>query len=117
MNGTTAPTDTAMVESENYSSAQAKRSFFAPPPLTLCSYGEPSSTTAGRTASTAPCSATSHHTAARTSFAKRAQLLMRSGLIAGITPTSIAKRSPQRTLDIVFSPLDGDVVDTRKVAC
>jgi hypothetical protein len=39
------------------------------------------------------------------------QSLMQSGLIAGITPTSIAQRSPQRTLDIASSqPAGADAV-------
>ena len=43
-----------------------------------------------------------------------AGLLIASGLIAGITPTSIRKRSAQRTLDFALSRPDGGDAGTRK---
>jgi hypothetical protein len=44
----------------------------------------------------------------------RTQLLIASGLIAGITPTSTRKRSAQATLDFAFSKPDGGAVDGLK---
>lgn len=62
----------------------------------------------------APCSETKGHISVRNSFARRTRLLIASGLIAGITPTSIARRSPQRTLDFAFSkPAGGDAGERR----
>jgi len=42
---------------------------------------------------------------------KRMKLLMQSGLIAGIIPTSIAKRSHQEILDFVLWQQDGKNVE------
>jgi hypothetical protein len=42
------------------------------------------------------------------SYDRRIRLLIASGLIAGITPMSIRRRSPQQTLDFALSPLAGD---------
>jgi len=76
--------------------------------------GATSSTTAGKTGSTAPCSATKAPTDPQTSYAKRMRLLIASGLIAGITPSSERKRSAQRTLDFAFSEPGGDDAEERK---
>lgn len=46
---------------------------------------------------------------------KRIALLMSSGLIAGITPMSTAKRSSQKTLDFAFCQRDGNVLEKQKV--
>jgi len=42
------------------------------------------------------------------------RLLIASGLIAGITPTSTRKRSPQAILDFALSRPDGGDVDEPK---
>lgn len=81
---------------------------------TPSSCGETSSTTAGKTESTAPLSATRARISARGSYDRRIRLLMSSGLIAGITPTSMRQRSPQKTLDFAFSQLGGDGAGARR---
>ena len=87
---------------------QGKRSSSVPPKETPCSYGEDSKTTVANTASTVQCSAMKADTSAANSYARRMRLLIASGLVAGITPTSTRKRSPQATLDFALSPQDGD---------
>jgi hypothetical protein len=118
MKGTTRAIDTRTGASEVYSLAPGKRSSFAPKPQTPCLSGGSSSMIAstsepanGRTESTAPSSGTNRRAAVRASFSKRTQLLMSFGLIVGITPTSIAKRSPQRTLGFASSKLAGNGVE------
>jgi hypothetical protein len=85
--------------------------------LTRSGHGESSSTTADSKASTVQCSAMNQRIAARTSYAKRIKLLIASGLIAGITPTSTRKRSPQRTLDFALSKPAGDTAAEPKADC
>ncbi|WP_197483789.1 hypothetical protein [Ralstonia mannitolilytica] len=114
MSATTQPTDTPMDGNESCSSAQAKKSSYEPAREMPSSPGESSKTTVGSKASIAPSSGTSHDTAVRNSFAKRMRLLIASGLIAGITPTSIAKRWPQGTLDFAFSQPDGNDADGQR---
>ena len=80
------------------------------------SYGAGSSTTAGNLVSTARYSAMRAPTYRAPSFAKRMQSLMQSGLIAGITPTSIAQRSHQRILAFVSSWPAGDGADGPQAA-
>jgi hypothetical protein len=115
MSGTTARTATLMVESGRNSSGRVKRSCSEPigPMLSLC--GGSSLTTAetsapenGSTASTAPRSATSQRIAARTSFDRRTRLLIASGLICGITPTSMRRGSGQGILGFVSVRPAGD---------
>jgi hypothetical protein len=81
---------------------------------TLFSCGESSSTAAlmneqesGKAESIAPCSETNRRREAAISFDKRMQSLMRSGLIAGITPTSVRRVSGAQIPDFVSSWLDG----------
>jgi hypothetical protein len=58
---------------------------------------------------TARSSGTRASTYRHRSWSRRMLSLMQYGLIAGITPTSIAQRSPQLTLDIVSSwPVGSD---------
>jgi hypothetical protein len=112
--GTIRLTDTLMGASEPSSSVQAKRSFSGLRKRTPYGSGASSTTTAGSKASTAPSSATSQATAARASYRKRIESLIASGLIAGITPTSTRKGSPQKTLDFAFSKRVGVDVDEPK---
>jgi len=122
--GTTAPIAMPMVAAENCSLAPATNLSCDSPTDQQSSSGAASRTTASTSApesdnkaSIAPSSATRASTYRVPSFSKRMQSLMRSGLIAGITPTSIAKRWPQRTLDIAFSPLAGSDVVSPKADC
>lgn len=120
---TTARIATSMVGAmpTSDSPALAKNSCFELTMAEQCSSGADSLTTASTNAlataspeSTAPSSETRVSTYQAPSFAKRMQLLMRRGLIAGITPTSTAKRSPQRILVFASSQLDGNAAATRK---
>jgi hypothetical protein len=67
-------------------------------------------------ASTALSSVTKARTLAANSYAKRTQLLTASGLIAGITPTSIRVALPQETLDSASSKQGGTAVEKRRRA-
>jgi hypothetical protein len=107
MRAITLDTSTPMDARDGCSSAPVTSSCSAQSRETPALSGADSSMTAGKKASTALSSATRASTYRHPSFAKRMQSLMQSGLIAGITPTSIAKRSPQRTLAIASSWLDG----------
>jgi hypothetical protein len=79
-----------------------------------CLSGDGSSMIVDKQASIAQSSETSPTGYRHLSFDRRMQSLMKYGLIAGITPTSIAKRSPQVTLDFVSSQLDGiDAVEQK----
>ncbi len=73
-----------------------------------CLCGDGSLTPAGNAASTAPYSETRVFIDPRTSYNKRIKLLIESGLVAGITPTSVRKRSPQQTLAFASSRPGGD---------
>ena len=57
--------------------------------------------------STVPSLETSQATSARNLYDKRIKLLIASGLVAGITPTSERKQSPQQTLDFALFKPDG----------
>jgi hypothetical protein len=65
--------------------------------------------------STVPCSEMSLSIKAANSFDRRTGLLMSYGLIAGIIPTSIRKRSPQETPGFAFLPPVGKGAEPQKV--
>ena len=121
MNGTT-PRDGIERDAESGNLlAQARRSCCGRSMLMPCSCGENSLTTAatraldsGKPASIAPSLGMKAATGVQTSFAKRAQLLLSFGLIAGCIPTLMRKRSGQRILVAVSRKPAGDVVDERK---
>src|SRR5215207_3630943 len=102
MRDITPPTSTPTVESDGNSSDLEKRSCCEQPTQMPYSSGESSLTIAAKQESTAPSSETKGYVRVRNLYAKRIRLLMSSGLIAGITPTSIRKRSGQQTLDFAF---------------
>jgi len=113
-NGTTALTAMPINESGNCSLALETNSSCTQRTRAPSSCGGGSPMTASTSApansrreSTARSSETKASTYRHRSFDKRMQSLMQSGLIAGITPTSIAKRWPQRTLDFASSQLVG----------
>ena len=79
--------------------------------------GESSSTIVVTMELTAPHSETKVSTYRVNSFDRRMQSLMQRGLIAGIIPSSIAKKSSQRTLDFVSSRPGGENADIQKAGC
>src|SRR5262245_52662302 len=107
MSAITAATHTQTADSENSSSDPERRLSFALSQPMPSSSGVSSSMTADRTELTAPSSETSPDISARNSYDKRMRLLIASGLIAGITPTSRRKRSSQQTLDFALSKQAG----------
>jgi hypothetical protein len=102
-NGITRLGTTLTDESASSSSALVKRLCSEPSGLMPSLSGGTSSMTAAKKESTAPSSVTKDAAYHRASYAKRIRLLIASGLVAGITPTSIRKRSPQRILDFALS--------------
>jgi hypothetical protein len=106
MNDITLPIDIS--DSCGNSSGQDKKLFLELSQEMQCSYGAGSLMTVDNPGLTALCSETRGRILARISFGKRIQLLTASGLIAGITPLSVAKRSNQATLDFAFSWQDGE---------
>src|SRR3990167_6582303 len=116
MSDITVAADTPMAEPENCSRDREKRSSSERNSVMPSGSGGSSRIIQDSKESTAPCSETKAHTKARLSFNRRIKLLMSSGLIAGITPTSTAKQSAQLTLDTAFSRLDGCDAARRKAA-
>lgn len=96
---------------ESFSSALVKNLCLGQMPVTPCSHGESSSTTRDKPASIARYSETRVPSEVVTSFDKRTQLLIASGLVAGITPLSKRKRLPQKTLDFVSLQLAGNAAE------
>jgi hypothetical protein len=99
MNGTIRHIGIVMEEKENCSADLGKRSSCELLQGTLFSSGENSSTGVVKPESTAPCSEMRVPTRAADLFDKRMQLLIASGLICGITPTSIRKQSGAKIPD------------------
>jgi hypothetical protein len=99
------------------SSDQGKRSSYEPSEPMPFSFGESLLMTAAKLESTAQSSAMSQAIEVHTSYDKRIRLLIASGLIAGITPTSTRKGSPQATLDFAFSRRGGGGADEPKADC
>jgi hypothetical protein len=107
MKDTTAATNTKTGAKENFSQAPARKLSFAQKMQMQCLCGEGSSTEAANAVLTAPYSETKAKANHRRSYNKRIKLLLQSGLVAGITPTSVRQQSPQATLDFVFCKRDG----------
>ena len=78
---------------------------------TLSLFGGASLTTADRRELTALCFGTNRHTEAASLSDRLTQSLITSGLIAGITPTSIRERLGAEIPDIVLLGPDGSVVE------
>lgn len=116
MNSTTPATIIATDENQQDLLAQETHSFSEHHQAMLFSSGENSSTSASTTepegnkrALTAPRFGTLERTRAANSYAKRTRLLIESGLIAGITPTSIRKRLGADCREHASSLLVGDM--------
>ena len=100
--------NTGMDENENYLLGREKRLSFAQKQRMQCLCGDVLSMEAANAVSTAPYSETKANIDPATLYGKRMKLLIESGLVAGITPTSTRKRSNQQTLDFALSRQDGD---------
>jgi len=107
-NATTPHTSTRMDECETDSPDLASESFCAPSEPMPCLSGETSSTLPAKKELTVRYFGTNQNTKVANSYAKLTRLLMRSGLIAGITPTSTRRGSSQATLDFASSSQVGD---------
>lgn len=108
-------TGTEMEENVSYLQAPEKRSCSELPPATPSLFGESSlmiaSTTepeSARQESIALPSGTRVRSNHPTSYVRHARSLLIAGLIAGITPTSIRKRSGADCRDGALLPQDGD---------
>lgn len=108
-----------MAEPENSLPVQAKKLCFAQRQQTLFSCGENSGTpvsTSGpashKRGSIALSSVTKVRTKAASWFAKRIELLISSGLIAGITPTWIRHRSGASCRGLASFLLVGDMYES-----
>ena len=111
-NATTQPTDTPMDESEFSLSVQVKNSSSEPNEPMPSLSGDDSSMTVVSKVSTVLSSETKASTNRPNSFDKRMRLLIASGLIKGITPTSMRNGSRQGILATAFYELDGSDADT-----
>ena len=114
MSGIIRLTDTVMDEYENYSAAQEKRLFCEQQQQTLFSCGESSSTQVDSKESIAPFLGMSQATKAANSFDRRMLLLIASGLIRGIAPTSVQKQLGAVIPDFVSSWRAGDGAEIPK---
>lgn len=94
-------------EKESCSLGQEKNLCYEPGRETQCLFGVGSLTILDNAGSTVQFSGTSQTLKAVNSFEKRMQLLLKSGLIAGIIPLSMRKGSGQITLEHVLLQLGG----------
>ena len=78
---------------------------------TLCLFGENSSTAAASKASIVPSSETRDRSGRPNLFAKRMRSLIISGLVKGITHTSIRKQLGAEIRDSALWPLDGGAAE------
>lgn len=100
-------TTTATAENETSSVGLAKRLCCAPPMRTLSLFGEDLSTLPASKESTARSSATRARTDLPTLSDRLTQSLISSGLVKGITPTSIRNESGAAIQASALWPLDG----------
>ena len=117
MNDITPATNTEMDESESCSANQGKRSFCDLQQEMPWSFGESSSMPAGKPALTVPSSEMSRATKAANSFDRRMRLLIASGLVCGITPTSIRRQLGVAIPAFVSSWQGGENMERPKVDC
>jgi hypothetical protein len=109
MKSITAATSIRTGAKESYSQGQERKSSSAQKQQMQCLCGAGLSTEAESAVSTAPYSETKAPSDPQNLYAKRIKLLIESGLVAGITPTSVRQRSDQQTLDFVSSkPVGND---------
>ena len=108
MKDITVATSTKTDDNENYSLGPEKKLSFAQRQAMQCLCGAGSSTAAVNAVLTAPYSEMKAQSNPVNSYNKRIKLLIESGLVAGITPTSIRQQSSQQTLDFVLSKRGGN---------
>ena len=116
MNDSILHTNTRTDENESNSSVPEKKLSSAQKRQMRCLCGGDSLMIQESAESIVRYSEMNHSTKARHSSDRRIKLLIASGLVAGITPTSKRKRLPQRTLDFAFLPLDGEGSDGKQEA-
>jgi hypothetical protein len=117
MSDTTRLTNTETDECARSLPDQGKRSSCEPARPMLFSFGDASLTPADRRELTALFSETSQQFAARTLSDRLTPLLTISGLVAGITPTSIREKCGAVIPDFVLSLPGGASVEQRNGAC
>ena len=98
-------------ENENCLRGREKKLSSAQKQRMRCLCGDDSSMEAANAVSTAPYSEMRETIDPAILYARRMQSLIASGLVAGITPLSTRRQSPQATLDFAFSKLDGGEQD------
>ena len=111
MNGIIPATNTRTGASGYCSAAPVKKSCLEQNFVTPCLCGADSRTPVGNKESIALFSGTNHITSQATLLDKLMPSLISSGLVEGITPTSVRTRSSQQMLDFVFSRPDGANAD------
>lgn len=105
--GTIPPIDTGTGARASSLPVPAKSSSSATPRPRRYSSGGNSSTPAASVGSTAPSSETKALRSRQSLSDRLTQSLITAGLVRGITPTSVRRRSGQPMLDFAFSKLDG----------
>jgi hypothetical protein len=116
MNAITARTDTEMDAAGANSSGQDKTSSSEMPTPQPSLFGEISSTILGNEESIAPSSATKAWSGQVFLSPKLMQSLISAGLVRGITPSSVRKRSGAVIPDFAFSWRDGSDASTEQKA-
>jgi hypothetical protein len=111
MSGTTVATDMQIDEDAASSLGQGNQSFCGQAMETLFSSGETSSTIAANQASIAPCFETKARTNRPSLSDRLTQSLIMSGLVKGITHTSIRKQCGAKIRATALWPLDGGNVE------
>lgn len=108
MSGIIQHTNTKTDESESCSVAQEKNSSSEQATVMLCLSGENSSMLAASKESTAQSSEMNRRAKAQNSYDRRMLVLLRAGLVKGITPTSIQRECGAKIPDFVSSWQDGE---------
>ena len=117
MKSTIQPTNIETIESGASLSDRDKQSPSALSMPMLFSSGESSLTTQDSRELTAPCSETKANTKAVSLSDRLTESLISAGLVRGIIPSSMRKRSGQRILDFAAYELAGESADEQKAVC
>lgn len=114
MNDTTADADMQTGAKSNCSAALARRSSSALGREMLSGLGESSKTIRDKSGSTAPSSETKVATNRASLCDRLTPLLISAGLVKGIIPMSMRRKSNQQTLDTVLFGPDGEGAEKQK---